>query len=232
MALAKLSNTSPMTSASPNCLISTPAGRLLGRRQRHHLLHRLAERHVADEIGADHDAAHAVVAVDGGRALRQLEARHRRQRHGGARAGRHLERFQDLRARRARRSSSCTRIGTCRSPTSNLARLAPMSPMVAMRTASEMASVETPSSAAMSVIGTTRSSGRSSSAVDTTLASSGMRLAWLVRSAAACADDVGAVAAGGHQLQLALAVVLQEPEADVGHAGQAAADLVRAPGPG
>ncbi len=60
-----------------------------------------------------------------------------------------------------------------------------MSPMVAMRTASEMASVETPSSAATSVIGTTRSSGRSSSAVDTTLASSGMRLAWLVRSAAA-----------------------------------------------
>ena len=55
-----------------------------------------------------------------------------------------------------------------------------MSPMVAMRTASEMASVETPSSAATSVIGTTRSSGRSSSAVDTTLESSGMRLAWLV----------------------------------------------------
>ncbi len=61
-----------------------------------------------------------------------------------------------------------------------------MSPMVAMRTASEMASVETPSSAAMSVIGTTRSSGRSSSAVETTLAISGMRLAWLVISAAAC----------------------------------------------
>ena len=61
-----------------------------------------------------------------------------------------------------------------------------MSPMVAMRTASEMASVETPSSAATSVIGTTRSSGRSSSAVDTTLASRGMRLAWLVSSAAAC----------------------------------------------
>ena len=57
--------------------------------------------------------------------------------------------------------------------------------MVAMRTASEMASVETPSSAAMSLIGTTRSSGRSSSAVETTLASSGMRLAWLVSSAAA-----------------------------------------------
>ena len=86
------------------------------------------------------------------------------------------------------RSSSCTRIGTCRSPTSNLARLAPMSPMVAMRTASEMASVETPSSAAMSLIGTTRSSGRSSSAVETTLASSGMRLAWLVSSAAAWRD--------------------------------------------
>ena len=100
-----------------------------------------------------------------------------------------------------------------------------MSPMVAMRTASEMASVETPSSAAMSVIGTTRSSGRSSSAVETTLASSGMRLAWLVSSAAACADG-GAVAARDHQLQLALAVVLQEPEADVGHAGEAAADLV------
>src|SRR6185436_1786163 len=96
------------------------------------------------------------------------------------------------------RSSSCTRIGTCRSPTSNLARLAPMSPMVAMRTASEMASVETPSSAAMSVIGTTRSSGRSSSAV----------------------------APRHHQLELALAVVLQEPEADVGHAGEAAADLL------
>ncbi len=61
-----------------------------------------------------------------------------------------------------------------------------MSPMVAMRTASEMASVETPSSAAMSVIGTTRSSGRSSSAVETTLTSIGMRLAWLVSSAATC----------------------------------------------
>ena len=61
-----------------------------------------------------------------------------------------------------------------------------MSPMVAMRTASDMASVETPSSAATSVIGTTRSSGRSSSAVDTTLAISGMRLAWLAISAAAC----------------------------------------------
>ena len=96
-----------------------------------------------------------------------------------------------------------------------------MSPMVAMRTASEMASVETPSSAATSVIGTTRSSGRSSSAVETTLASSGMRLAWLVRSAAACATAAPS-RPGDDQLELALAVVLQEPEADVGHAGQAA----------
>ena len=29
MAAAKLANTSPMISASPNCLISTPAGRFL-----------------------------------------------------------------------------------------------------------------------------------------------------------------------------------------------------------
>ena len=36
------------------------------------------------------DAAHAVVAVDRGRALAELEARHRRQRHGGAGRGRHL----------------------------------------------------------------------------------------------------------------------------------------------
>ena len=76
-----------------------------------------------------------------------------------------------------------------------------MSPMVAMRTASEIASVETPSSAATSLIGTTRSSGRSSSAVETTLAISGMRLAWLVSSAAACVDGSG-IAPRDHQREL------------------------------
>ena len=94
-----------------------------------------------------------------------------------------------------------------------------MSPMVAMRTASEMASVETPSSAAMSVIGTTRSSGRSSSAVETTLASMRNALG-LAGQLGGGVRDGGGIAPGDHQLELALAVVLQEPEADVGHAAR------------
>ena len=56
--------------------------------------------------------------------------------------------------------------------------------MVPMRIASDNASVETPSSAATSGLGTIRSSGRSSSAVETTLAINGIFCIWLVRSAA------------------------------------------------
>ena len=185
MALAKLSNTSPMISASPNCLISTPAGRFLAagsaitrvdgiaERRRRRRDRRRSRRGACGRSGrwrSGPGRARSAATADSGTAAPD--------------GGRDLERLRAAAGRRARCSSSCTRIGTCRSPTSNLARLAPMSPMVAMRTASEMASVETPSSAAMSVIGTTRSSGRSSSAVETTLASSGMRLAWLVSSAA------------------------------------------------
>ena len=82
-------------------------------------------------------------------------------------------------------SASWTRIGIWRSPTSNLARFIDTSPMVAMRTASEIASVETPRLAATSGLGLTRSSGRSSSAVETTLSSAGSRRACAVRSAPA-----------------------------------------------
>src|SRR5262249_33152358 len=114
------------------------------------------------------------------------------------------------------------RIGTCRSPTSNLARLAPTSPMVAMRTASAMASVETPRSAATSLIGTTRSSGRSSSAEDTTLAISGMRLAWLVISAATRLVAAARVRRGVHDLAPPPAVARREPEGGGGRRGGAA----------
>ncbi len=57
---------------------------------------RIAERRLADEIGAEHDAARAVVAVDGGRALAELELGDGRQRHGGARGGRDLQLFDEL----------------------------------------------------------------------------------------------------------------------------------------
>ena len=71
-------------------------------------------------------------------------------------------------------SGSCTRIGTWRSPASNLARFAPTSPIVPTRTVSAITSVETPSSAASAGFGRMRISGRSSGAVETTFTSVGI----------------------------------------------------------
>ena len=48
-----------------------PAGRFLAAGWRQHALDGIAERRPADQVGADHDAPHAVVAVDRGRALRR-----------------------------------------------------------------------------------------------------------------------------------------------------------------
>ena len=103
-----------------------------------------------------------------------------------ARVGDACSDSQQLHGRCARRSSSCTRIGTCRSPTSNLARLAPMSPMVAMRTASAIGlGARRRGRPRRRLIGTTRSSGRSSSARRRRRwRSSGMRLALAASSSA------------------------------------------------
>ena len=95
----------------------------------------------------------AVVAVDRGRALRRSRSSATvGERHGAARWRSATFRASIMPRSARARSSSCTRIGICRSPALNLARLASMSPMVATRIVSAMASVETPRSAATSVL--------------------------------------------------------------------------------
>src|SRR6266568_3257678 len=92
-------------------------------------------------------------------------------------------------------SSSCTRIGTRRSPTSNLASAGPTSPIVATRMVCDRLSVETPRRAARSARGSMRSSGRSSEVSEIT--------SEMVEIRFICVAS-------------ALAVLVQEPEADVG----------------
>nr|WP_052120341.1 hypothetical protein [Inquilinus limosus] len=74
-------------------------------------------------------------------------------------------------ARAAR--SSATRIGTWRSPRLNLAELASVSPIVAMRATVPIAWAETPSRAASSGRGRMRISGRGSGSVERALARTG-----------------------------------------------------------
>ena len=77
------------------------------------------------------------------------------------RVHRHAQLLDDLQLVRAF-SSSCTRIGTNRSPVSNRASAGPTSPIVATRIVSERPSVETSRRASRSVWRRIRSSGRSS----------------------------------------------------------------------
>ena len=81
-------------------------------------------------------------------------------------------------------SSSWTRIGTSRSPASNLASAGPTSPMVATRIVCDRLSVETPSRAARSARGWMRSSGRSSEVSEITSEISGIRFIWVASSLA------------------------------------------------
>ena len=103
-----------------------------------------------------------------------------------------------------------------------------MSPMVATRTRLRHAPpVETPSSAAMSVIGTTRSSGRSSvGRRDDVGQHAGMRLASLDAARLLDVRDGAVASCAEAPAGSLLAVVVQEPEADVGHRVElGAADL-------
>ena len=81
MAVAKPSDSSFRLSASPDWLTFTPFGRLFIDRQVVDLLDGVAERGVADEVGGDGRLAVAVVAVDAGRTLVELDVGDRPKRH-------------------------------------------------------------------------------------------------------------------------------------------------------
>ncbi len=117
--------------------------------------------------------------------------------------------------------SSCTRIGISRSPSRNLARLAGMSPMVAMRTASAIASVDTPNRLASSLRGTTRISGRSTPALAATSRKPGRRRIAPSSRATAGVQRHRLVAQHGHR-QLPLAAVVHQPAMQVRDAGEVA----------
>ena len=72
MAVAKPSASSCRLSASPDCLTLMPLGRLFITGSVVDLLHRVAERRIAGEVGGDGRLALAVVAVDAGRTLASL----------------------------------------------------------------------------------------------------------------------------------------------------------------
>ena len=115
--------------------------------------------------------------------------------------------------------STCTRIGISRSPSRNLARLAEMSPIVAMRTASLIASVEMPNRAASSP-------ARGHADFRPVRAGGGGDVAE-ARQPAHGALELGLGLAQRHrvgaeqrQRQLALAAVVHIPAAHVGDAGE------------
>ena len=81
IAVAKPSDSSLRLSASPEGLTLTPFGSALHDRQVVDLLGGVAERRGADEVGRHRGLTFAVVAVDAGRALVELDVGDHRQRH-------------------------------------------------------------------------------------------------------------------------------------------------------
>ena len=91
IALPKPVKTSAMTSASPVCWIDDARRQVLRRRQLHDGLDHLAERIRAAHVALERDAQRAVVAVDRGRALAELDVGDRGERHRRAVLRRHLQ---------------------------------------------------------------------------------------------------------------------------------------------
>ncbi len=191
MAMAKPEKTSFMISASAPWTMRTPFGRSLRFRQVEHVIHRVAELHAVREVGAEHDAALAVVALDGGGAFAEADLGDGAERHRAAVADGHGERFRARLAGAGSLLRAGRGSGAAGSPVFSLARLASTSPMVATRIVSEITSVVTPRSAARSRRGCTKSSGRVRPVDGATLMKLETRRMPFSSEAAPCASSSG-----------------------------------------
>ena len=146
MAVAKPANTSPMISASPVSWMRVPAGISLtaGSSQ-------TAARPSPSSLPAAMSApmttrrSRLKRAIEDGPCPKRIAATDESGTLTPEGVGTGSSPITEMSLRAA--SSSCTRIGIWRSPSVNFARLASMSPIVAMRSVSATSAVETPSSA-------------------------------------------------------------------------------------
>ncbi len=179
---------------------------------------------LADEVGAEHNAPRAVVAVDGGRPLTELEIGNRRERNGGARGRRDLELLQELPAfarllveLHADRHLAVADVelgevganvadgGDTDGLGDRLRGHAELRGELGLRIDAQLGAVQL---GRRDDVGDHRNAPR------------------LARQVRADLVDGLAIATGDDELELALAVILHEPEADVGLGRECAADLL------
>ena len=177
----------------------------------------------ADEIGADQDAPVAVVAVDGGRPLREFELRDGGERHGAAGCRRHHQVFEKL-------AVAARAVGQL-----DADRHLAVADVEFGEVGADVADGGDADGFG-NRLGRNAKVGRDIRPwIDTQFrpvefgGRDDVEKRWdalgLARQLGADAVDLCGVGAADDELQLALAVVLHEPVTDVGNAGEIAADL-------
>ena len=218
IAVAKPSDSSVRLSASPDGAHLDALRQALHDRQVVDLLGGVAERGRADEVGRHRGLPFAVVAVDAGRALVELDVGDHRQRHAAAfrRAGRAARAIARAAAgRRAR----CPRAGRGSAPAGRRHRTSPAPgrhrrwwrrgwSATGFRWRRRAAPPDPPAARM-------RSSGRSSAVSEITLAMIGIRFICVASSLATLLTMLLSIA-GDDQRDRAQAVFVEEPVADVG----------------